>query len=363
MGGVLVGPLRRGRAAVSGRRAVVDLARGRLIEPPGDQRRRLADTRRSHEADRWRIRSPGRLLLDPHVHSEGHRGLRECGQGESVRFHPQGGCAVDRRDPELVGAILRGGGDPQTAMESALGVGPEEADRLRDRVPLDLEDRVRPESASVDDHRLAGHADTGDGDSRTAGGVIHVTGCGRGAPCKGRDEEEHADGHREDGQSDAPRARGSGRIRRCDGRVGDPGGSVPKCHSIVSPFGNPADSESSVALRPRLAAGVLFRGTSDRGPSVPTTKSHDGLLRAIRVWGDGPGGRGTKRGPDRPSAHRCGSHRTRGTCRLGAQMSASGGRVGPSSGRVGPLRMGVSLAVAARKPAWRFGRRHSARRW
>src|SRR6185436_9859217 len=42
------------------------------------------------------------------------------------------------------------------------------------------------------------------------------------------------------------------------GSLIDPTRSIPE-HGLA-PFGNPADSWSPVALRPRLATGVLFRG-------------------------------------------------------------------------------------------------------
>jgi len=41
--------------------------------------------------------------------------------------------------------------------------------------------------------------------------------------------------------------------------TGDPTLAIPE-HEMGSPFGNPAGYESPVALRPRLATGVLFRG-------------------------------------------------------------------------------------------------------
>ena len=54
-----------------------------------------------------------------------------------------------------------------------------------------------------------------------------------------------------------------------------------------APFGNPADLEGPVALRPRLATGVLFRGSiaghMDRGPMASLSygrgERHDGMVR------------------------------------------------------------------------------------
>ena len=46
--------------------------------------------------------------------------------------------------------------------------------------------------------------------------------------------------------------------RRSRHELVDPARSIPE--HVAAPFGNPADSGSPVALRPRLATGVLFRG-------------------------------------------------------------------------------------------------------
>ena len=59
--------------------------------------------------------------------------------------------------------------------------------------------------------------------------------------------------------------------------LGDPAGPIPECQ-CGAPFGDPADSGSPVALRPRLATGVLFRG----GQSIPT-----GIASGAPAIGDG----------------------------------------------------------------------------
>src|SRR4029077_13187710 len=93
---------------------------------------------------------------------------------------------------------------------------------------------------------------------------------GGAAPQDGGKDRQRADRDGEE-REPAPGAGAGGRGRGLGRGIRDPLRSVPEGHSILSPFGNPADSGSSVALRPRLATGVLFRGTSDRGPTVPTT--------------------------------------------------------------------------------------------
>src|SRR5204863_7837844 len=63
------------------------------------------------------------------------------------------------------------------------------------------------------------------------------------------------------------------------GLFGDPARSIPE-HWALAPFGNPADSGSPVALRPRLAAGVLFRGAWNVGPRL----CHRGArIRSLRM--------------------------------------------------------------------------------
>ncbi len=123
----------------------------------------------------------------------------------------------------------------------------------------------------------------------------------------------------------------------------DPAGPVPECHPIVSPFGNPADYVSPVALRPRLATGVLFRGSiadqaSDLRRVVWLAWCAEAMGRWSR-WRRGARGRWSgERGPVRCHLGRSGAdchgartHRPRGQRRRIGGLSRPSTTTSPST--------------------------------
>ncbi len=111
---------------------------------------------------------------------------------------------------------------------------------------------------------------------------------------------------RGDHQPAAAAGDGSSRGVRSGGGCGafvDPARAIPEHRS--APFGNPADSESPVALRPRLATGVPFRGAGrprgDRGTCDVWRPYRTRGSAGQRRMGTGRVGRvTTKDGPHRP---------------------------------------------------------------
>jgi hypothetical protein len=75
-------------------------------------------------------------------------------------------------------------------------------------------------------------------------------------------------------------ASGEGRLRRSVTQ------RVPSQNIDESPFGNPADSGSPVALRPRLATGVPFQGGRAAGRLVSVTGGAGAESAAVSEQGD-----------------------------------------------------------------------------
>ena len=133
------------------------------------------------------------------------------------------------------------------------------------------------------------------GDQGSAGGGVRREGRD-----VGDDQGDEAEAHDPGGQpvpESSSRAGGGWR----SGVLVDPAGPIPKRHSITPPFGNPASSVSPVALRPRLATGVLFRGSfadalvGDRLPSIPAS-GPKGHKRMVPRCTTGPGPMVRRRG-------------------------------------------------------------------
>ena len=126
----------------------------------------------------------------------------------------------------------------------------------------------------------------------------------------------------------------------------EPSRSHSRTSCDAAPFGDPADSGSPVALRPRLATGVLFRGVEERHPPA---LGHRPCSR--RLWGSPPRRGMGRRSP--PQSQVAGSSVRRAAeveCgRVGSW--ADRGRVrGPGRGQASQERPSVEDHLAADKP-------------
>ena len=124
-----------------------------------------------------------------------------------------------------------------------------------------------------------------------------------------RDHEPYeGEDHDAGGQPIAVTAAGLGPGGFGGGRPSSGSQRSPSQNMHTPPFGNPADSGSPVALRPRLATGVLFRGWVDPNPAVEVEDvAHPRTTPRDHGTGD------PAEGPDLTTLHRPAAHPLRPT--------------------------------------------------
>ena len=154
---------------------------------------------------------------------------------------------------------------PEPGADLPVAIRPDEAQSAGVAIPLQHVhgvpgETVGPEGRAItgDDGRLDPHL--------PRGGVVRVLRHGDHRRRPQLRSDEHGDdqqGHRR-GERDvdaAPDRRAHRLDLGCTDLLAfvDPARAIPE-HAISAPFGNPADHMGPVALRPRLATGVLVRG-------------------------------------------------------------------------------------------------------